>query len=619
MAGRVTALELRGRAREEVDRAEDLEVRALDPDRVANLEDPSRLPLGGRSLGERAAEDEVGLKGIDDEPFAPFGCRKGRIESDDDGVLDDDRLSTIQGVREAVGGTDESADVVLFRVATEAVLLKLRPNRDLGLGGRLGHRPTKPERHLSKPRDCGDPRRRPWAVDGRSPLSAMRRQFVRPHRRQLPGYGPSPPREGRPAGPPIRSYHVAASRLRSRPVTPSQRRDTAFLPTVVALFLVSLALRPPLVGIGPLLPAIERDLALGHGPAGLLGAIPVLCMGIFAPLGSWLARRLGAEAAIAVGIAAIAGFGFLRAAAPEATSVLVTTFGIGVGIGLVGPILTIVVHTRVPDRPALATGTYATGIILGATIAGAVAVPLAGAEGDWRRALAAFALAATGSLLAWLVLERPSPRHRAVATDEGFDPAIPWRDRRGWALALVFGLQSILFYAIVSWLPFIQVERGWSEAGAGFLVALMNGVSLISVLGVPALADRRGERRLQLAGSSLLSLTGLLGLTIAPALVPLWVCLLGLGLGAVFPLALTLPVDLADDPHEVGRLAAIMLLGGYVLSTVGPVLLGVLRDLLGDFEAGLWLLVATAAGLALASWRLVPRGIGGRAEEPAVG
>lgn len=419
--------------------------------------------------------------------------------------------------------------------------------------------------------------------------------------------------------PAVQAYLHEPTRLRSRPVTPSQARDTAFLPTVVALFLVSLALRPPLVGIGPLLPAIERDLALGHGPAGLLGAIPVLCMGVFAPLGSWLARRLGAEAAIAVGVAAIAGFGFLRAAAPEPLSVLLTTFGIGVGIGLVGPILTIVVHSRVPDRPALATGAYATGIILGATVAGAVAVPLAGAEGDWRRALAVFALAAAGSLLVWLLLERPTPRPRAAAADEDVAPAIPWHDPRGWALALVFGLQSVLFYAVVSWLPFVQVERGWSEASAGFLVALMNGVSLISVLGVPALADRRGERRLQLAGSSLLSFTGLLGLTVAPTLAPLWVSVLGLGLGAVFPLALTLPVDLADDPHEVGRLAAIMLLGGYVLSAVGPVLLGVLRDLLGDFGAGLWLLVATAAGLALASWRLIPRGIGGRAEEPAVG
>lgn len=407
------------------------------------------------------------------------------------------------------------------------------------------------------------------------------------------------------------------------PVPPRHGRGAGLGPTVAALFLVALALRPPLVGVGPLLPAIERDLGIGHGPAGLLGAIPVLCMGIFAPLGSWLARRLGTEGAITLSVAIIAGFGLIRAGAPEFLTVLVTTFAIGIGIGLVGPVLPIVVHHRIPERPALATGAYASGIILGATISGAVAVPLAGPNGDWRRTLAIFAAAAAGSLLAWLGLERlgrPRVRDRPrPSADDGDPPAIAWRDRRGWALAVVFGLQSVLFYAIVAWLPLIQIERGWSEVSAGFLVALMNGVSLMSVLGAPALADRRGDRRRQLAASSLLSFIGLLGLTTLPALVFLWVTLLGLGLGAVFPLALTLPVDIAADPHEVGRLAAIMLLGGYVLSAAGPLLLGVLRDGLGDFEAGLWLLIATAGGLVLSSWRLVPRGLGRRPEEPAIG
>ncbi|MER3418149.1 MAG: hypothetical protein C4343_03365 [Chloroflexota bacterium] len=115
---------------------------------------------------------------------------------------------------------------------------------------------------------------------------------------------------------------------------PSRHRGAALGPTIAALFLVALALRPPIVGIGPLLPAIERSLAIGHGPAGLLGAIPVLCMGIFAPLGSWLARRVGPERAIALAVGAVAGFGFLRAIAPNAPAVMATTFAIGVGIGL---------------------------------------------------------------------------------------------------------------------------------------------------------------------------------------------------------------------------------------------------------------------------------------------
>ncbi len=44
---------------------------------------------------------------------------------------------------------------------------------------------------------------------------------------------------------------------------------------LVALFACALALRPQIVGIGPLLPGIQDDLDVSHAVAGLLGTIPV--------------------------------------------------------------------------------------------------------------------------------------------------------------------------------------------------------------------------------------------------------------------------------------------------------------------------------------------------------
>ena len=50
-------------------------------------------------------------------------------------------------------------------------------------------------------------------------------------------------------------------------------------PLLAGLFLAALSLRPQLVGAGPLLPSIERNLHVSHAIAGLLGTIPILCMG----------------------------------------------------------------------------------------------------------------------------------------------------------------------------------------------------------------------------------------------------------------------------------------------------------------------------------------------------
>jgi CP family cyanate transporter-like MFS transporter len=74
----------------------------------------------------------------------------------------------------------------------------------------------------------------------------------------------------------------------------------------------------------------------------------------------------------------------------------------------------------------------------------------------------------------------------------------------------------------------------------------------------------------------------------------------------VFPLVLTLPLDVADDPARVGSVAALMLLGGYIVSSIGPVILGAARDLTGDFGASLWMLVAIALVLVVSCLPLSP-------------
>ncbi|HET9085500.1 MAG TPA: MFS transporter [Candidatus Limnocylindrales bacterium] len=390
----------------------------------------------------------------------------------------------------------------------------------------------------------------------------------------------------------------------SEPVTAEARpaaASTAVPVAVIAgLFIASLAMRPQILAIGPLLPFIRDDLGLPAGVAGLLTTIPVLCMGVFAPVGPLLAARFGAGRAFALCLSTIVAFGLLRAFAPGLPLVLAATLGIGIGIGSAGAIPSMIVSRRLPTRPAMGTGAYAGGIVAGSTLASGLAVPLA-VDGDWRRALVIISLASIGSIVAWIVLVglggRPGARHAR---------RLPWRDGTAWLLIVVFGLQSVLFYGIVSWLPNAMVERGWDPARAGALIAVFNGVGLLTTIGVPLVADRLGPRRGQLIASAVTSVFGLAGVALAPDLAFLWVTILGLSLGAIFPLVLTLPLDVADDPARVGSVAALMLLGGYILSSFGPVVLGAARDLTGNFGASEWILVLVAIILVIACVPLSP-------------
>jgi len=103
-----------------------------------------------------------------------------------------------------------------------------------------------------------------------------------------------------------------------------------------------------------------------------------------------------------------------------------------------------------------------------------------------------------------------------------------------------------------------------------------------------------------MAGVSLVAIVAL------PEWAYLWVAVLGLALGGIFPLVLTLPLDVTDEPSQVGSVAALMLLGGYIVSALGPFALGAARDLTGNFEASLWLLVAVAAVLVASCLLLSP-------------
>ena len=374
------------------------------------------------------------------------------------------------------------------------------------------------------------------------------------------------------------------------------------LAVIVGLFVASLAMRPQILAIGPLLPLIREDLGLSAVVAGLLTTIPVLCMGVFAPIGPRLAAWLGSGTAFVACLLAIVGFGLLRAIAPSVPLVLAATLGIGIGIGTAGAIPSMIVSQRMPTRPVLGTGAYAGGIVAGSTLAAGLAVPLAMGD-DWRRALAIISLASIASIVAWLVLVGVGGRPAAGA---GGPRRLPWRDATAWLLVIAFGLQSVLFYGIVSWLPNAYVERGWSATDAGALIAVFNGVGLLTTIGLPLVADRLGARRPQLLVSSAVAVVALVGIILVPDVAFLWVAVLGLSLGAVFPLVLTLPLDVTDDPARVGSVAALMLLGGYMLSSVGPVILGAARDVTGDFAASLWMLVAIAVALVLSCVPLSP-------------
>lgn len=367
-------------------------------------------------------------------------------------------------------------------------------------------------------------------------------------------------------------------------------------PLLVALFLAALALRPQLVGAGPLIPSVQSDLGVSHTVAGLLGTIPVLCMGLFAPPAAFLSGRIGSRRALTLALGLIGSFGIARAVAPGIVAVLLLTFPVGIGMGLAGAMLPVAVKEGFGHRPSFATGVYTAGMTIGSAVAAAVAVPLAHTLGGWRSPLLVFSAVAAALVVVWLWLTRGEAAHVRTETRP---LRLPLRTPLGWHLVAAFFFMSSVFYGINAWLPDAYVEHGWSESSAGGLLAVMNAVTIPVGFAVAWAADHWGSRRLWLTAAATVQLAALVGVRLLPGAGWGWAVLLGVGIGPLFPLTMTLPLDAADDPRTVAALAGMMLGVGYTLSAGSPLALGAVRDLAGGFGPVLWVLVAAAAVLVL--------------------
>ena len=358
--------------------------------------------------------------------------------------------------------------------------------------------------------------------------------------------------------------------------------------TLAALFFGAIALRPQIVGIGPLLPAIQESLDVSHALVGLLATIPVLCMGLFAPPAAYLAARVGTRAGIAWALALIGVFGIARAVSPGAALLILLTWPVGIGMGLAGALAPVAVKERFSVRPAGPTGIYTTGVQVGSAVSAAVAVPLAGWYGGWRWSLAVFSLVTCALAGVWLVLTRHESRHERSATPP---PPLPWRSGAAWLLVALFSLMASTYYGINAWLPDSYVERGWSTGRAGNLLAVLNLVAIPAALLIPWLSDHVGGRRPWLFATAISFLVGVTGFVLLPGAAYAWVVAVGLASGAMFALVMTVPLDIEEEARHVGALVGMMLGLGYTIGALSPIVLGAVRDLTGTFTGSLWLLV----------------------------
>jgi CP family cyanate transporter-like MFS transporter len=367
---------------------------------------------------------------------------------------------------------------------------------------------------------------------------------------------------------------------------------------VAGVLLLALSARTGVAALSPLAGDIDLDVPLDGIALGLLGMIPPIAYGIAGWLTRPLVRRVTVEkVAVAVALLAVVGH-VLRGLSPTYSSLFVVTAVLMLAVGVTNVLLPALVKLYAPGRIGPVTSVYSLLMSVSTAAPALFGVWLADQVG-WRWSLASWAAVSAIAVLPWLIL-LPSAKRRRSAERLALleEPPIGreqslWRSPTARTLALLFALSGFVAYSFFAVLPALLMETAAmtrEEAGFALFVWSIMGVPMSLV--IPLLAIRRAWPPRLVVAAGVIGGIGFLGLWFAPDVFPLgWVILTAMAT-LNFPLVLTLIADRSDTHHTAAQLSGLVNTVGYLLAATGPVIVGVLVSITGEWWPALAVLLA---------------------------
>lgn len=327
-------------------------------------------------------------------------------------------------------------------------------------------------------------------------------------------------------------------------------------------------------------PQFAPQLKLDPAQMGWAGSAAMIGLMLGAFVGGWAADRVGRRPVLAASVAAFGLFSVLTAFSQSFEVLTLSRLLTGIGFGGAMPnLIAIATEIAPPNRRAATTTSMFCGLPAGGSL-----VALIAHQGDqmmdWRTIFligGALPLLLTPVIL-WLMPETrpahdPSADRRLLAGVFAKGRAVPTL-----LIWVVFGLDLLVTYLLLNWLPTLVVAKGFTPAEGATASLWFNGFSIIGALVLGWLADRVGFRWpatlmfLVLAGA-MYGLAHAVGL---PSILT-WAGLAGfVVVGGLYVLYALAPIYYPAPIRAAGAGAAIAV--GRLGSIAGPIIAGQLRE-----------------------------------------
>lgn len=350
---------------------------------------------------------------------------------------------------------------------------------------------------------------------------------------------------------------------------------------IAGILMIATTLRVTFTGAAPLLETSRTDYGLSTAQTGLLTTLPLLAFALVSPLAAGIARRFGMERSLFAAMLLICA-GIALRSLPSAALLFAGTAIIGCGIALGNVLLPGLIKRDFSQHVARLTGAYSLTMGAAAALGSALVVPLALHGFGWRGALLMLMLFPLLAFLIWLPQWRTT-RTANLSSSRALHERGIWRSPLAWQVTLFLGLNSLIYYVIIGWLPTILISHGYSEAQAGSLHGLLQLATAAPGLAIPLILHRFNDQRWIAVLVSLLCAVGAAGLWFVPGQAVIWTLLFGFGSGATMILGLTFIGLRASSAHQAAALSGMAQSVGYLLAACGPPVMGKLHDASGSW------------------------------------
>ena len=348
---------------------------------------------------------------------------------------------------------------------------------------------------------------------------------------------------------------------------------------VLGIVLIGTVLRSPFTALPTILGDIAQGLGVEVSSLGILTSLPLLMFALFSAFASRLAQKIGLEHLFTYCLFLLTIGSVIRIF--NLPLLYLGTLIVGASIAIFNVLLPSMIQANQPQKISLLTTLYVTAMGISTAIASYLSVPITQAS-SWKGLILVLSFLCLVTLLVWLPNHRHN--HHLESQKEKQVKENILKSKDVWAIIIFGGLQSLLFYTSMTWLPTMAVSAGISNSDAALLASIFSLISIPFSMTVPSRTTRLsdGHRRIMLATISIAGMMGIAMLLYPANNFLYWLVvhlLIGTACSALFPYLMVCFSLKTSSPEKTAQLSGLAQTGGYILAAFGPTLFGYSFDL----------------------------------------